>query len=164
MPGPQGNQEGGELSSISEWLGGKHQGQARRAAIFNLETAGGGILVTGRLLLVAVAATLKQHKEGEAWNVGSSSGWTAPQTTLYFCICDLLGICICTCLPPLSIWSLEIPGSLEFRSALWTSGLHINPVVAIAMVCSNHYCQSEVWNLLMPALSIRSMKSKHGIL
>ena len=103
MPGPQGNQEVRELSSISEWLGGKHQGQARRAAIFKLETAGGGILVTGRVLLVV--ATLKQHKvkEGEAWNVGSSSGWTAPQTTLYFCICDLLGICICTCLPPLSI-------------------------------------------------------------
>ena len=89
-----------KLSSISEWLGAKHQGQAR-AAIFKLETAGGGILVPGRVLLVA--ATLKQHKEGEAWNVGSSSGWTAPQTTLYFCICDLLGICICTCLPPLSI-------------------------------------------------------------
>ena len=161
MPGPKGNQEGGELSSISEWLGAKHRGQAR-AAIFKLETAGGGILVTGRVLLVA--ATLKQHKEGEAWNVGSSSGWTAPQTTLYFCICDLLGICICTCLPPLSIWSLAIPGSLEFRSALWTSGLHINPVVAIAMVYSNHYCQSEVWNLLMPVLSIRSMKSKHGFI
>ena len=79
MPGPQGNQEGGELSSISEWLGAEHRGQAR-AAIFKLETAGGGILVTGRLLLVAVVATLKQHKEGEAWNVGSSSGWTAPQS------------------------------------------------------------------------------------
>ena len=134
MPGPQGNQEGGELSSISEWLGGKHQGQARRAAIFKLETAGGGISVPGRVLLVAMAATLKQHKEGEAWNVGSSSGWTAPQTTLYFCICDLLGICICTCLPATSVYLK--PGdprligiqkcSLDKWSSHQSSGCHCN--------------------------------------
>ena len=126
MPGPQGNQEGGELSSISEWLGAEHRGQAR-AAIFKLETAGGGILVTGRLLLVA--ATLKQHKEGEAWNVGSSSGWTAPTTTLcisvfatslVFVFAPVCPLCLFEAWRSQAHWNSEVLfGQVVFTSIQW---------------------------------------------
>ena len=126
---PQGNQEGGQLSSISEWLGGKHQGQARRAAIFNLETAGGGILVTGRVLLVAVAATLKQRtRKARPGMWARRLAGLHPKlpcisvfaTSLVFVVAPVCPLCLLEAWRSKAHWNSEVLfGQVGFTSIQW---------------------------------------------